>query len=328
MHTALINMKSLKAPFKLNLVLLLFFFKITTVFPQSKKPTLMILPSDNWCNQRFFMNFYDNQGIKIKVPNYKLAFQEDTELSQVIAKIGELMLKKDFVLKDVEQSLKNLDLTNAEENVLRSSTSNAQINEAPIDKLKKRVKADIVIQLWWEVNNVSNGYVVRYTLDAFDSYTNKRIASSTGNSESSTKFIPDLILEASKNNMNLFLSQIQNHFDNIERNGREIVVKVQTWDNSNINLDSEFNNKELSEYIIQWMKQNTLNGNFNTSDATTNFMLFEQVKIPLLNNNKEQLDAREFVNNLRKYLSSSPFNITGKLLTRGLGEATIVLGEK
>ena len=57
-------------------------------------------------------------------------------------------------------------------------------------------------------------------------------------------------------------------------------------------------------------------------------MLFEQVKIPLYNNNNEQLDAREFVNNLRKYLNSSPFNITCKLLTRGLGEATIVLGEK
>jgi len=322
------NMNTLKTLLKRNLFLIIFSLSLSNAFSQAKKPTLMILPSDNWCNQRFFMETYDDQGTKKKAPNYKQAFQEDTELAQVIAKIGELMIKKGYELKDVEQSLKNLDLTNAEESVTRSSSSNSQISETPLDKLKKRVKADIVIQLWWEVNNVSNGHVVRYTLDAFDSYTNKRIASSTGNSESSTKFVPDLILEAAKNNMNLFLSQIQNHFDNMKSNGREIVVRIQTWENSNINLETEFNNKELNEYIIQWMKQNTLKGNFNTTDATANFLLFEQVKIPLYNENNEQLDAREFVNNLRKYLNSSPFNLPCKLLTRGLGEAIIVLGEK
>lgn len=321
-------MRTLKTLFRRNLLLVIFCLSISIAFSQAKKPTLMILPSDNWCNQRFFMETYDDQGTKKKTPNYKQAFQEDTELAQIIAKIGELMIKKGYELKDVEQNLKNLDLTNAEESVMRSSSSNSQISETPLDKLKKRVKADIVIQLWWEVNNVGNGHVVRYTLDAFDSYTNKRIASTTGNSENSTKFVPDLILEAAKNNMNLFLSQIQNHFDKMKSNGREIVVRVQTWDNLNINLETEFNNKELSEYIIQWMKQNTLKGNFNTTDATENFLLFEQVKIPLYNKNNEQLDAREFVNDLRKYLNSSPFNITCKLLTRGLGEAVLIIGEK
>jgi hypothetical protein len=321
-------MKIINLHLKIYFLLFICLLKVGTAFSQTKKPTLMILPSDNWCNQRYFMEPYDDQGTKKKTPNYKQAFQEDTELAQIIAKIGELMIKKGYELKDVEQSLKNLDLANAEENVIRSSTSNSQIIETSLDKLKKRVKADIVIQLWWEVNNINGGYVVRYTLDAFDSYTNKRVASSTGNSETSDKFVPDLILGAVKNNMNLFLSQIQNHFDNIQSNGREIVVKVQTWDNINVNLETEFDNKELSEHIIQWMKLNTVKGNFNTTDATANFMLFEQVKIPLLNEKNEQLDAREFVNNLRKYLKSSSFNITCKLVTRGLGEATLIIGEK
>ena len=29
-----------------------------------KKPTIMILPSDNWCEMRYFMTTYDNQGTK------------------------------------------------------------------------------------------------------------------------------------------------------------------------------------------------------------------------------------------------------------------------
>lgn len=63
---------------------------------QAKKPTLMILPSDNWCEQRYFMTEFDNQGTQQKVPNYKQAFQEDTELSQVISKIGSLMIDRGF----------------------------------------------------------------------------------------------------------------------------------------------------------------------------------------------------------------------------------------
>ena len=74
-----------------------------TLFGQAKKPTLMILPSDNWCEQRYFMTEFDNQGSKQKVPNYKQAFQEDTEIGQVISKIGSLMIDRSFPLKDAEQ---------------------------------------------------------------------------------------------------------------------------------------------------------------------------------------------------------------------------------
>jgi hypothetical protein len=78
-------------------------------FSQAKKPTLMILPSDNWCEQRLFMTTFDNQGTKQKVPNYKQAFQEDTEIGQVISKIGSLMIDRGFPLKDVEQEIKAIE---------------------------------------------------------------------------------------------------------------------------------------------------------------------------------------------------------------------------
>ena len=68
----------------------------------------MILPSDNWCEQRYFMTEFDNQGTKIKVPNYKQVFQEDNEIGQVISKIGELMINKGATnLKFVERAFPN-----------------------------------------------------------------------------------------------------------------------------------------------------------------------------------------------------------------------------
>jgi len=64
------------------------------------------------------------------------------------------------------------------------------------------------------------------------------------------------------------------------------------------------------------------------SDATENFILFEQVRIPLVDKEGDAMDARSFALQLQKYLRGAPFNIEGKLMIRGLGEAILVLGEK
>jgi hypothetical protein len=52
------------------------------------------------------------------------------------------------------------------------------------------------------------------------------------------------------------------------------------------------------------------------------------VRIPLFNESGDAMDARDFARGLQKYLKAAPFNITAKLMTRGLGEAILVLGEK
>ena len=106
------------------------------LFAQAKKPTLMILPSDNWCEQRYFMTEFDNQGTKQKVPNYKQVFQEDTEIGQVISKIGSLMIDRGFPLKDAEQEIKAIEARTAEDNMTNSVASGSSIAESPLDKLK------------------------------------------------------------------------------------------------------------------------------------------------------------------------------------------------
>ena len=40
-------------------------------FGQAKKPSLLIVPSDNWCFQNGAFDIIDNQGTELKVPNYK-----------------------------------------------------------------------------------------------------------------------------------------------------------------------------------------------------------------------------------------------------------------
>lgn len=296
---------------------------------QPKKPTLMVLPSDNWCEQRYFMTEFDNQGTKQKVPNYKQAFQEDTELGQVISKVGSLMIDRGFPLKDAEQELKALEARAAEDNMTSSSSSGSSMAESPLDKLKTRAKADILIQIWWKVSKTDDGAVVSFVLDAFDAYTSKRIASSSGNSKpDKSNVVPEMLQRAVLANMDPFAGQLQDHFADIVKNGRETLLTVRRWDSWDMDLESDIDGKEVNEYIQDWMLQNTVNRSFNLSDATENIMRFEQVRIPLYGENERPLDARQFAKSLQKYLQAPPLQFQVKLMTRGLGEAILIIGEK
>lgn len=137
----------------------------------------MILPSDNWCNQRYFMTNFSDQGNVVKVANYQQAFLEDTELGQVISKVGQVLTEQGYRLKDAEQEIKSISMKTAEDNVTTSKKSGASLVESPLDQLKRRVKSDVIIQLWWQVNRTGNGNSASFTLEAFDAYTNKRIES-------------------------------------------------------------------------------------------------------------------------------------------------------
>ena len=300
------------------------FATLSVCVSAQKKPTLMILPSDNWCTQRYFTTEYDNQGVKERVSNYRQAFQEDLELSPVISKIGELMTGYGYSLKDAEMELKNVSARTAEDNVTFSKSSGAQFTESPLDILKRRAKADIIIQIGWVVN----ASAITFTLEAFDAYTSKRIATSTATENKTADAIPIQLQHAVEKHIKPFDKQLDVFYSKMKSNGREIVLTIRTWDNWDNDLESEYGNDELLGHIQQWLTKNTMKGLFNLSDATENFAQFEQVMIPLKNENGVAMDARSFTRELQKHLNAAPFSIPSKLMTRGLGEAILVLGEK
>lgn len=293
-----------------------------------KKPTLTILPSDNWCAARYFMTTYDNQGTEVKIPDYLTAFQQDSELPMVIANVGALLTDYGYSIKDAEQELKAITARAQEDNVTTSSTSRSYLSESPLDVLKRRVKADILLQIWWKVNKEAVGHSVTFTIEAFDTYTSKRIATYSGTSSASEEIIPRLLANTIRENITTFDQQLTSWYNRMETNGREIVLTVRCWDNWDKNLETEFGDKELTDCIDEWMASNTVNGQYNLTDGTENFVQFEQVMIPLYDENGKALDARAFAVQLQRYLKKEPFLITAKVMIRGLGEAILVLGEK
>lgn len=310
---------------KLFIVFTFFISAVLALAQQAKKPTIMILPSDNWCNQRYFMTNFSDQGNMVKVPNYQQAFLEDTELGQVV---GQVLTEQGYSLKDAEQEIKSMSIKTAEDNVTTSKKSGASLVESPLDQLKRRVKSDVIIQLWWQVNRTGSGNSASFTLEAFDAYTNKRIATSTGTTKPSLDIIPILLAKAVKENIKPFDSQMDKWFADQSKRGREISLTVRCWDSWDKDLEEEYNGEELTDCIQSWLQKNCVNGTFNLSDGTESFAQFEQVRIPLFDDKGKAMDARAFATKLRKYLQQPPFSITSKVMVRGLGEAIVILGEK
>lgn len=300
------------------------------LFAQAKKPTLLVVPGDTWCNANGYMTVYENQGRTTKVPDYERALQEDMDLVNVITKINELMADRGFTVKDLAQSVRNINQTTAENEMTTSRTSGASIAETPLDRLLNRAKADIVLEVNWKTTDQGPKKYLTYNLRGLDAYTSKQVAAAQGTGAPSfSAVIPVLLEEAVLTNMDNFCAQLQAHFDDMVANGREVIVNLRIFDNgSGLTFEDEFNGQELSEIIDDWMAQNTVNHRYSMLDATEDYMSFEQVRIPLYRANDMPMDTRHFVIQLRNFLRKAPYNIPSKLMTKGLGRAELILGEK
>lgn len=289
----------------------------------------MVVPSDVWCVQNNYTNTYDNQGISQIVPDYTKALQTDANLLLAIAKINTMMADRGFPLKDLQAVTKSIAQQNAEDNMSQSKTSGASLAESPVDRLRRVAKADIIMQLTYIINQMGPKYSLTYNLQGLDSYTNKQIAGAQGTGKHTfSAELPILLEEAVLSNMDEFCTQLMTYFEDINENGREVAVDVRVFDNGNgLDLESEFNDMELSEIIDDWMSDNTVNHVFNKSDASENFIQYEQVRIPLYKENGNQMDTESFVRGLRTYLRKQ-YQIESKVMARGLGRCILVIGEK
>jgi hypothetical protein len=118
------------------------------------------------------------------------------------------------------------------------------------------------------------------------------------------------------------------------QNGRETVLKVSVFGDSEIDLESEVKSSDLAfqgeigELIEKWLDVNTVNGQYSTSTLTDRYAFFEQVRIPMFNKDGLSIDSRRFFRGILETLQKTDKNVSAKLITRGLGEARIILGSK
>ena len=301
--------------------------------PAAKKPIIMVKPSVLWLKKNGYWNNINTQGKDVGVPEYEKAINENIELKIAISTINGIYNDRSYPLKSLEQTIKNINQENIEINYTKSS-SGSELNEDILDKIRRVATADIELDLNWDFNNNGPSKSITFILEAIDTYSGKSIASVSGiGSPSFTSSTQILLKEAVISNLDNLNSRLQNYFNDLLENGREVTLKVAIFADSKFNLESTVEDKlsnfngELGESIENWLIKNTINSQFSTLNATQKNMVFEQVRIPLFENNIP-LDSRRFFRGLSNYLSKLEPKIESKLITKGLGQVSIIIGEK
>lgn len=321
-------MKKILSIFILSLISL-------TLLGQARKPTIMVVPSDQYCISRDYKMEFESMGRTQTLPDYKAAMQNDADLRLVITKMGQIMADRGFPLKDLEMELRNLEREQAEAAMLTSGSTGSEIAESPVDMLKRTAKADIILDLSFDVKRQGPNRYITFNLRGLDAYTSKQISGAAGAGDPSSAASPELLLEeAVLSHMDGFNAGLMSHFEDMFEKGREVRVNIRTWANWYDNLETYFTydgeELELLEHIEDWFYDNTVQGRFSLSDASDTQMRFEQVRIPLFEERRGRqraIDTRRWVSDLSKHLRDN-FGIDSKIYMRGLGEAWLIVGEK
>ena len=307
-----------------------------SLFAQAKKPTIMVVPSDQYCISKDYKMEFESMGRTQTLPDYKAAMQNDPDLRLVITKMGQIMADRGFPLKDLEMELKNLEREAAEAAMLMSSSSGSELAESPVDMLKRTAKADIIMDLSFEVKREGPNKYITFNLRGLDAYTSKQVSGAAGAGKPSSAASPELLLEeAVLSHMDGFNAGLMSHFEDMFSKGREVKINIRRFANWFDNLESyyEYDGEELEllEHIENWFFDNTVEGRFSLVDASDNQMRFEQVRIPMMETDsrgrERAVDTRRWLSNLSRHLRDN-FQIDSKIYVRGLGEAWLIVGEK
>lgn len=322
---------------KKTILATVFILVSVSIFSQARRPTIMVVPSDQYCISRGYKMEFEVMGQRQTLPDYKAAMQNDAELRMVITKMGEIMADRGFPLKDLEMELRNMEREAAEIAMLTSTSSGSEIAESPIDILKRTARADIIMDLSFDIQRQGPHRYISFNLRGLDAYTAKQVAGAAGAGSPSSAATPELLLEeAVLSHMDGFNAGLMRHFEDMFDRGREVSVMVRVWDNwydgdLETYFDFDGEEKELLEHIEDWFFDNTVQGRFSLADASQNLMRLDQVRIPMMrvdNRGRERaVDTRGFVSELRRHLHQN-FGIESKIYMRGLGEAWLIVGER
>lgn len=312
-------------------ILLTALFAVIAVsaFSQAKKPTIMVMPSDAWCKANGYVTEIDNMGTKVYTPDYTTALQSNMDLLNVIAKLNDLMNDRGFPLQNLETVMKDINNTSAELSLVEGKNGGS-VAETLYDQVRNRAKADIIMQVTWDIVSVGPKKSVRYTLQGLDSYTNKQVAGANGTGAPSHEVdVAVLLAEAVEAHMDEFVGRLQSHFDDMFANGREVSYLIRIsdiWDND---LESDYDGYALSEILDDWFYDNTEGHRYSIIDQSDTQMTLSQVRIPIYDERGRANDANRFIRDLVRYLKAEPYLITDiKVLNQGLGRCVIILGEK
>ena len=157
--------------------------------------------------------------------------------------------------------------------------------------------ADIYVDAEIDVVLSGSGNGVKVIMTAYDTSTGNSLANKVGDSG---KFYTDdigrLASKAVEGQADAFLNVMQTKFNDIVTNGRSINVTIGFAQTSQYSMSSEVgaNGFALSDEIEMWMSENAYKGNYHIQGTTEKQMIFDDVRIPLKDDNGNKYNINKF----------------------------------
>lgn len=297
-------------------------------------PSIMVVPSSAWCNKNGFVNSYDNQGITEVIPDYQKALLGSQDLVQAIAALNARLAARGFETKDLNAALKSVRQERAED-MMTTSRQGADVAESPVDVLRRTAKADIWLEIDWTITTEKNGSQKRltWTMSALDAYTDFVVGGvppTTGPAEYSSSFqLPIMMETAIQGQFEPFCGTMVNYFNGLEKQGRAIKMRFLTWDDFEEGLQTEYDGRELSEIIEDWLADNTVKGKYGSVDLSPsgNSMIVEQVRVPLMDKRGRVQNVLSWARDFTRMLKND-YGVECNISSKGLGQVQIIIGSK
>ena len=242
------------------------------------QPKIMVVP-------------YVSEGVDIRK-----TIESDPNIRLVLSKIREAFDNRGFSTVDFETKLKS------------QSANNALLQNA-LQDLKSLViqgsGADIYVEAEYQYTESGAGNSVKVLMKACDvstgsSLANKDAFSGVFRSNDVGRLAGAAVEKVSDD----FLSVIQGKFSDIVANGRSIIIDFKIDENSSITLNKEFNGEELADILTDWIADHSYKNNYHIQGTTELEMIFDDVKIPLVDANGRNYNINQFNRELRQYLRS------------------------
>ena len=290
---------------------------------QTQKPNMLVLPSDQLLQRFGKLQQQEALGKTLQVRDYPGYLLTDEDSKFIISTIQSKFIEFGYPLNDLEQTLKSIN----DQEMIDAATG---IQKDAKTILLTSAKPDIILELDYslQTDRSTRDYskTLTYTIRAIDAFTNKVVATiqQTGFTTGKKSETPAALMQAAldKDSKN-FTNQINNYFNGIIESGRDITLRVTIENGVNLTMSDEcLDGDAYSDFIIDWIKVNTVQGAYTMSRNTETEMYFTNVRVKTLNDNGTQYSAYDFARELSKALNKG-CGIKSKNTTQGLGDATI-----
>lgn len=236
--------------------------------------------------------------------NALVEYDSKPEMRQVMVEIANAMNQRGFQPDDFQEIIRKVQETD-NLNLLRDADVD------PIDKILQYATSDIVIYSEIFVHSEGDGSnSVQINLRAIDKISSKSLFSQNFLATPHFRttdfgFLGQKALNH-EGQLDKFINGLNTALGDIRQNGRSISLRIQKSNSSEIGLDEEVdetNYLTLSDVLIDHIKKTSFKNNFRITANTARELYFDEIRIPILDNDGNNFLPSDFARDIRIFLT-------------------------